>query len=328
MIRDAHSLNEYAFALGALAHYASDNTGHPEAVNRAVAMMFPKLKAKYGASVTYVKSPATHVLVEFSFDVVQVAAGQYASDAYHQFIGFQVEKPLLERAFRETYGLDMDDLFPFDEDLAIATYRKAVYDLIPRITETAWRDKREAIEKLTPGIERQQFVYGLPLPDYEREFGATYKKPSFLARVLSFFYKLLPKIGPLRPLKFEAPTPEAEAVFLQSLKDSRSRFRALLEEVRDNRLNLANTDFDTGKPSVHGEYELADETYAELLDRLDKARFASANVALRRNISAFYAAAPNRVTGKKEQEHQDHIREALARLRAQPGGRAAGADVR
>src|SRR5207344_3279906 len=46
MLRDAESLDEYAFAIGALAHYAADNTGHPEAVNRAVALMFPKLRAR------------------------------------------------------------------------------------------------------------------------------------------------------------------------------------------------------------------------------------------------------------------------------------------
>ena len=44
LIRDARDLNEFAFALGALGHYTSDNVGHPEAVNKAVALMFPKLQ--------------------------------------------------------------------------------------------------------------------------------------------------------------------------------------------------------------------------------------------------------------------------------------------
>src|ERR1044071_5530875 len=39
MIGDARTVDEYAFALGALAHYASDNTGHPEAVNKSVALI-------------------------------------------------------------------------------------------------------------------------------------------------------------------------------------------------------------------------------------------------------------------------------------------------
>src|SRR6185503_21039477 len=46
LIRDAQDIDEYAFALGALGHYAADNSGHPIAVNRAVALMYPKLKAR------------------------------------------------------------------------------------------------------------------------------------------------------------------------------------------------------------------------------------------------------------------------------------------
>lgn len=41
LIRDARSIDEYAFALGALAHYANDNTGHPEATNKAGPLTFP-----------------------------------------------------------------------------------------------------------------------------------------------------------------------------------------------------------------------------------------------------------------------------------------------
>src|SRR5204863_2507350 len=118
LIRDAQDVDEYAFALGALGHYAADNDGHRLAVNRAVPMIYPKLKAQFGNRVTYAQSPKSHVLVEFSFDVVQVAAAAYAPEAYHRFIGFRVAKPLLERAFRETYGVQMKDIF-FNEDLAL-----------------------------------------------------------------------------------------------------------------------------------------------------------------------------------------------------------------
>ena len=150
LLRESHDVNEYAFALGALAHYAADNVGHPEGVNRAVALMYPKLRAAHGDSVTYADSPATHVLVEFSFDVVQAASGAYVSDMYQSFIGFQVAKPVLERAFTATYGLEMKDVF-LSEDLAIGSYRHAISQTIPEITRIAWRDKREEIQKLNPG---------------------------------------------------------------------------------------------------------------------------------------------------------------------------------
>ena len=93
LIRESQDIDEYAFALGALAHYAADNNGHPIAVNLAVAIMYPKLRAKYGNDITYAENPAAHLKTEFGFDVVQVANGHYAPEAYHDFIGFEVAKP-------------------------------------------------------------------------------------------------------------------------------------------------------------------------------------------------------------------------------------------
>ena len=183
MIRESHDVNEYAFALGALAHYTADNVGHPDGVNRAVALMYPKLRAQHGDSVTYADSPSTHVLVEFSFDVVQAASGAYVSDMYQSFIGFQVAKPVLERAFAATYGIEMKDVF-MSEDLAIGSYRHAVSQTIPEITRIAWRDKREEIEKLNPGAAQEKFVFNLSRQEYDKAYGTEYQKPSLLARFL------------------------------------------------------------------------------------------------------------------------------------------------
>jgi zinc dependent phospholipase C len=315
MIRDAHTVDEYAFALGALGHYTSDNVGHPEAVNKAVALMFPKLRARFGDTITYVDAPASHVIVEFSFDIVQAASGAYLPEAYHQFIGFKVATPLLERAFRETYAIEMREVFR-DEDLAISTYRHSVSQLIPEITRTAWRDKREEIETLAPGVQERGFVFTYTRQQYEKEFGTDYHHPGFFARIVGVLYKLLPKIGPLRPLSFRTPTPEAERLFTASLRDTRARFRAALDDAARGRLDLRNTDFDTGRASRGGEYALADETYAELLHRLADRHFAAASTALRRNIVAFYAAAPERSVSKKVRRHLDDIRRDLAELTA------------
>jgi hypothetical protein len=314
MIAESQELDEYAFALGALAHYAADNVGHPEGVNRAVALMYPKLRARYGDSVTYADSPTTHVLVEFSFDVVQAATGKYVSDSFRSFIGFEVAKPVLERAFRATYALEMKDVFLFDEDLAISTYRHAVSQTIPEITRIAWRDKHEDIEKLLPGVARQKFILKMTREQYEKDFGSNYRRPSLLARFLAVLYKLLPKVGPLRKMEFKAPTPEAEALFVESIRDTRSRYQASLDALGAGRLALANTDFDTGKPSAHGEYALADETYAKLLDTLADRTFAGVPDALRKNITAFYAAAPARRLNKKEQKRLAKIHQQLAAL--------------
>ena len=72
LLDESANVNEYAFSLGALAHYTADITGHP-AVNAAVAQEFPKLRAKYGPAVTYAQDPKAHIRIEFGFDVAQVA---------------------------------------------------------------------------------------------------------------------------------------------------------------------------------------------------------------------------------------------------------------
>jgi hypothetical protein len=314
MIRGARDLNEVAFALGALGHYAADNTGHPDAVNRAVAMMFPKLRAKYGNSVTYVDSPAKHVLVELSFDIVQAAKGAYVPESYHSFIGFQVAKPLLDRAFKETYGLEMSDVFG-DEDLAIATYRKSVSTIIPELTRVAWREKHDEIARITPGVKERDVVFRYSRRDYEREFGKNYKRPGPFAWLLGVAYRIVPKVGPLKPLSFKTPTPEAEALFVESLKDTRARFGALLDALARSRLDLANTNFDTGRPVARGSYALADETYAELLDRIADREFAGVPAALKANISRYYAARST-APGHQDPKHAGRIRKQLAGLNA------------
>jgi len=287
LIAEATDVDELAFGLGALAHYAADNDGHPLAVNRVVPMMYPKLRRQYGDRVTYAQSPKSHVLVEFSFDVVQVASGAYASEAYHKFIGFKVAMPVLERAFRETYGIEMKDLFA-SLDLAIGTYRHAVSEIIPEMTKVAWRDKRKDILEVSPAMQEAQFVFRLTPRDYDLEYGVDYRKPKWWARLFGFLFKLLPKIGPFRPLSFKVPTPEAEELFLDSFTATRERYSALLNEMRRDRLRLPNRDLDTGDISTFGEYALADKTYARLVKKLRHRKCAEVPAELLESIAAFY----------------------------------------
>jgi Zinc dependent phospholipase C len=324
LIREAADANEYAFALGALAHYAADNAGHPEAINRAVPLEYPKLRARYGEEVTYEQSPTRHVLVEFAFDVVQAAAGAYTPDHFHSAIGFEVAKPVLERAFCETYGLEMKDLF-LDMDLAIGTYRFALGKAVPHITQVAWDTKRREIERITPGIERTAFVFTLSRQDYEREYGTRYRKPGLLVRIVGFLYRLVPRIGPFRVLSFKAPSLAAEQLFVESFKDARAIFRESLESVAAGRLDLPNTNFDTGRPPVRGEYSLADDTYARLLHELAERRFAGMPDALSADIVRYFAGsagpdaekAPRRDAShsrRSDRKREERIRRDLALL--------------
>jgi hypothetical protein len=287
LIRNAQTVDELAFALGALAHYANDITGHPQAVNLSVPQSFPKLQAKFGDTVTYVQAPRQHVVVEFSFDVAQAARGRYGFTQYRSMLDFQVAAPLLERAFRETYGLEMDDLFA-DKERAISTYRYSVSQLIPALTEAAWRDKRDEILKIWPDANRERVVFAYRPVDYEKTYGRNYQKPGKRARFLAFVYRLVPKVGPLKPLAFKAPTPETDRLFEDSLTKSHARFDALLRAVRAGGLDLPNTNFDTGRPTQAGDYALADATHAEWLETLVKDGFATAAPPVRGALEAFY----------------------------------------
>jgi hypothetical protein len=294
LLRDAKTLDELSFAIGALAHYANDNTGHPEAVNLAVPLAFPKLRVKYGDVVTYVDAPKQHVIVEFSFDVVQAAGGAYLPETYQRFVGFRVATDLLQRAFAETYGLEMRNVFA-DMDRSITTYRYAVNEIIPALTTAAWREKRDEIVRLHPGLEQRRFVFAPGKVAFEREYGSDYQKPGLFARFLGVLYRIVPKIGPLAPLSFKTPSAEAEALFARSFRDATSRLETYVRDTGGGRLQLANTNFDTGKTARHGDYRLADRTYTDLLERLMEEKFDKVPPLLQREILVYYGPNPKPV---------------------------------
>lgn len=287
LLQEAQNLNEYAFALGALEHYAGDNNGHPIAVNRAVALVYPKLRAKYGRVVPYEDDPTAHVRMEFGFDVLQVAKGRYLPESYHDFIGFKVSKPVLERAFQKTYSIELKDVFA-SVDLALGTYRRSVSSIIPELTKVAWAMKKDEIEKLTPGISREKFVYSLSRANYEKEWGREYQKPGIFAKTFALFLRIVPKVGPFKALAFRPPSPEAEKLFAESFDASLDQYRQLLEQERAGQLELPNRNLDTGLPLKAGNYYLADKAYAKLLHKLADNKFKGASPALRANILAYF----------------------------------------
>jgi hypothetical protein len=200
MIRESKDANELAFALGALAHYASDITGHP-AVNQSVAIQYPKLQAKYGNSVRYAQDKVAHIRTEFGFDMVQVAKNRYASDQYHDFIGFKVSKTLLERVFPIVYGLELKDVLP-REDLAIGTYRFSVATIVPQMTKVALATHKKQLMRDYPDFQKQKFLYRLSRAEYEKEWGNDYTRPGFFTRLLAVIFRVMPRIGPFKVLGF------------------------------------------------------------------------------------------------------------------------------
>src|ERR1039457_4355537 len=239
LLRDAKDLDGYAFALGALSHYAADNDGHLIATNRAVPLLYPKLKKKYGDLVTYEENPLEHVKMEFGFDVLDVAQGRYAPDSYHDFVGFAVSVPLLEQAFQETYGLDLKSVLS-DEDRVLGSYRHDVSQLLPKATRIAWSLKKDDIMKDQPSMTRKKFLYNLSRASYQQTWGKDYQPPTFEERFLALLVRIIPKIGPLKVLQLRTPTPETERMFEASFNATLDRYRNLLGQVDAGQPSLPN----------------------------------------------------------------------------------------
>jgi hypothetical protein len=289
LLDESRDLNELAFALGAVSHYGADIEGHSIAVNRAVPMLFPQLRKKFGNNVTYADDPPAHLKTEFGFDVLQVARGHYAPNAYHDFIGFQVSKDLLNRAFQRTYGLKLTDLF-HTLDLSLGTYRYCISTMLPNVTKIAWSLKSKEIQKERPTASRKQFLYNIRRSSYQKEWGSNYERPGPLARILAFVLRLMPRVGPFRGLAFKVPTPQTEKLFEDSFDATVDRDRTSFERAKTGGLNIANRDLDTGRSVSPGEYALTDRTYDKLLVRLAEKKFDGVTPELRANILRFYAA--------------------------------------
>jgi Zinc dependent phospholipase C len=287
MIRDSQNVNEYAFSLGALSHYASDNRGHHLGTNPAVALLYPKLGLRFGKQVTYADDSISHMKTDFGFDVFQAAKFRFASQAYKDFIGFEVSKPVLERAFQDTYGLSLEHVF-LNVDLAIGTYRRAIGSIFPALTKVAWQLKQQEIRKDAPSLTRKKFLYNLSRSSYEKNWGATYKRPGTRSKILAAVFRIVPRVGPFKALQFQRLTPETEKMFMASFNAGIDRYREKLSELKASRLELPNENLDTGEPEKPGAYTLADTACARLLDKL-KSHYTEMPPELRAHILAFYA---------------------------------------
>ena len=328
LLRDSTNLDEYAFAIGAMAHYVADSDGHRLGTNVAEPLLYPPLKRKYGNVVTYEDDPLAHLKTEYGFDVLEVAKERYAPDSYHDFIGFSVAQPLLERAFAETYGLDLRSLFG-DEDRAIGSYRHDVSSIIPKATRIAWRLNKNEIRKDLPGITKKKFLYNLSRASYEKNWGHNYQPPTPGEKFLAFVYLIAPKIGPLRILAFRTPTPETEQLFEASFNATLGHYRGLLQQLQDGSISLPNVNIDVGEETGRGQYRLYDKACAELLNKLAANDFHDASPELRAQLLHFYSEPAGLGDSKLKKKDRDKLESNLEHLkvaRAMATASRAGAD--
>jgi hypothetical protein len=316
LFEQAQSLNDLAFAYGALAHYASDINGHRLAVNRAVPMEYPKLKRRYGNVVTYADSPSSHIKTEFGFDVLQVARGRYAPQGYHDFIGFDVARETLDKAFFKVYGLHLKDIFA-TEDLAFGTYRHTVSSLIPKATKVAWKLKSKEIAAAQPGMTQRKFLYNISRSSYSHEWKDKYHKTGVGTWILATIIRFVPKVGPFKALDFEPPAPGTEQLFELSFNRTLDVYRGLIPKASAGRLQISDLNLDTGEPVVAGQYVLADRAYAQLVRKLAGRDVADVPEEMRRNILEFYGHGSATVASSEKAHDWSKTQAAINRLKAQ-----------
>jgi hypothetical protein len=314
LLNEADGLNDYAFALGALSHYMADKYGHSMATNVTVPELYPELRRKFGKVVTYENDHTSHSRMEFAYDAVQVGRSNYASVAYHDFIGFNIAKPMLERAFFKTYGQHLALIFE-NFDASVSTMRWGVKNLFPALTKKAWKARKNEIVKANGNATVRGFKYKMSRRMYNKEFSGKRNKPDFKARAAAFFVKILPKIGPLKNLKFVYPGTEGEKRFTHVFDTIIQKFAIASRQWDARALSLIDINLDTGYPLAYGKYHLADNTYCKLVLNLQKEDFACLTPILQAHLVKYFDGALLHETYKEHPEDEAEMQLALQQMR-------------
>lgn len=289
LLKDAKTLNEYAFAIGALSHYLGDSIGHSEAINFATAMEFPKLKAKYGDSVTYGESPHSHIRTEFAFDVEELSDRAFAPAAYLERVGFKVPRTFLRQVFIETYGIDIAEVLGKARP-DLKSYRTSVRTFIPAFAEAEVVLHKKQFPPHPDTEAYRTFTERIARTNYQRRWRHTYKGPGFSAHLLAILVFIVPKIGAASDLAIKIPNSATQEWYVRSVNRTVDRFREILKQLRDSDpgIRLANLDLDTGERVRLGDYALADKTYEELLARLTSKPRLGVPAGVKQNVLEYY----------------------------------------
>jgi hypothetical protein len=186
------------------------------------------------------------------------------------------------------------------------------------MTQVALKTHKKELIHETPTFAKQKFLYRLSRSDYEKEWGNTYTKTGLGTRILATLFRYLPKVGPLKGMGFNNPTPQTEDLYIMSINTTTDQYRALLEEVRAGKLILPNRDLDSGEVTKAAEYSLADESYAVLLAKLSANKFNLTSPQLRNNILDFYFDLSVPIGTRKDESHWHEVLADLDQLKSAP----------
>ena len=293
LFQNAHTIDEYAFAIGALSHYLGDSIGHSRAINPATAVEFPKLRREFGPTVSYDESPHGHIRTEFAFDVGELADKAFAPPAYLRFIGFEVPRKFLERAFINTYGFDIHEVLG-QAHPALRSYRTSVRSFIPAFAEAEVVLHGHQFPPHPDDDAYRTFAARVGRTNFERRWKNTYRGPGFKAHLLAILVFIIPKIGAASDLAIKIPNAETEGWYLSSVNRTVDVFHEMLDKLAadvNTPTALANIDLDTGDRVRRGDYALADETYAQLLARITSRPDRIVPEDLKRNLIEYFAGS-------------------------------------
>jgi Zinc dependent phospholipase C len=293
LFRNARTIDEYAFAIGALSHYLGDSIGHFEAINPATGVEFPKLSRRFGPDVTYDESPHGHIRTEFAFDVEGLTRRAFAPPAYMSFIGLQVPRKFLAQAFIDTYGFDVHEVLGRAHP-ALRSYRASARRYIPSFAEA--EVVLHGHQFLPPPDDEayRTFAERVARTNYERKWKHTYRGPGFKAHLLAIVVFIVPKVGAAADLAIKIPNHDTEELYLQSVNRTVDAFHALLATLGSEPktlIALPNIDLDTGHHVKRGEYRRTDQTYERLLQRLTSVPGRTIPIDVQQNILEFYSAS-------------------------------------
>jgi len=325
LFANARTMDEYAFAIGALSHYLGDSIGHSEAINPATGVEFPHLRKKFGRSVTYGESPHGHIRTEFAFDIDGLTDAAFAPPAYLRFVGFQVPRKFLEQAFVDTYGLDVHEVLGRAHP-ALRSYRTSARSFIPAFAQAEVVLHGRQFPPHPNDEAYRIFAERVSRTNYERKWKHTDRGPGFKAHLLAILVFVIPKIGAASDLAIKIPTSNTEEWYLRSVNHTVDSFRGLLDTLRaqgQGSVTFANLDLDTGNRVLRGYYPLADQTYAQLLERLTSRPGRIISKTVQQNIIEYYAASEGQTDpGQKINGELDLLREMRTAARPNRTGAA------
>jgi hypothetical protein len=217
LFRNAGNADELAFAVGALSHYIGDTVGHSQATNVAVPVEFPRLRHKYGHTVTYAEGEHQHVQTEFAFDINEIAHQRFAPVHYLRHVGLEVPTKQLSLAFYQTYGLRQDFTDTRHHRINVAGYRFSVHRFIPRVAYAVTLLHRRHEPSDVDNADLQKLTAEIAAVAQANDWDAYRKHAGIGTYTLAGLIYILPKFGFLKLTAVKGPTTQTETDYIHSV---------------------------------------------------------------------------------------------------------------